>query len=414
MVERPTPPITQPERGRIVFGPHAKVLDALRGNTRTADVAPVAPYHRETVRLAVDGDSSMMGLTDPWENREWSGLFNHTTKLAGVARTLGRLLHLNGHEFDEQLVMDKVTVSHIGSRPKNEATRYPYAMTDLTKIDKTDKEIGMEVLKRKNFSDAFLETCNIHGSTTIESTATWTEKLQEYLDQRITQTTVSLDERFTGHRANKRAPVELLDRLENWARRTEAELFDALRIVDYDTLVSNSGNMLARTKLAIKLGKFTEDETEAIKGTTEFTDQRNWHEPNARLDIATSANIPPERYLEAIQLAPEDINEKMTQPDRWEKYMRRLYLNDAEEATFKLYAEMERQRDAGVITQEDIDREVPPNTWWGSSMRALFEQQNGIPQRPATRNDGEKPLGTAREIDLFTRREEGHFDAKAA
>jgi len=401
---------TAPERA--VFGPRAKVLDALRGDTRTVDVVPVAPYYRETVRLAADGDSSMMGLTDPWENREWSGLFNHTIKVAGVALTLGRLLHLNSHEFDEQLVMDKVTVSHIGARPKNEASRHPYAMTDSSKIHKTDKEIGMEVLQRRDFPDAFLQTCAVHGSDPerLEQTTSWTEKLQEYLDQRISQETVSLDDRFAGHRRGGRAPAEFLDRLETWVRGTEAELFDALRIEDYDILLTNSENMLARTKLAIKLGKFTEEEIDRIKATSEFTDQRKWHEPNARLDIATSANIDPERYLEAIQLVPEDINERMTQPERWEQYMRRLYLNDAEAQTFKLIDEMERQRDAGIITQADIDKEFPQNTWWGNSMRTLYEEQNRRPRESVTRGDGVEVFGTTRAIDLFTRREQGNFD----
>ena len=216
----------QATKTTTVFGPRAEILASLIGPT-TWKTVPAKHDSGKLVNvpLAEHGHSAMAGIHDPLENREWAGMFNHTMKVAGVALILGRLLRLNkGYSFDEQSVVDIVSVSHNGRRHADEEKWYQTTKitSDNEKSNRTDTEIGLEILAQKGFSKDFLNLVAIHGYSHSEleqmtkgSIDSWNLNMiiPAYLDQRIGQNPVSLDDRIAGHRASKRTDEENLQHL---------------------------------------------------------------------------------------------------------------------------------------------------------------------------------------------------------
>ncbi len=109
-----------------------------------------------------------------------------------------------------------------------------------------------------------------------------------------------------------------------------------------------------------------------------------------------------EAELIKIGISPEDITDSNPPAARWEKYLERMYINDAEASAFERIKYLEEQKTEGAISEEEfnstLEREFPWNHWWGRKMRELYVLQHGVPYVSDT-----KPVGTERAISFFGR-----------
>ena len=247
----------------------ADILEALKGKvSEPLEVVSNKPgFAEQTVRVRlVEEGSGMVGLSDWRDNREWAGIFNHINKVAGGARTLLNLLKLNGHNVDPILGEHTVLVSHNARRQTDEATWYPDEVSDAERKRKLgDTPLSVEHLQNLGFEDELIESVRAHSIGTeifpFEKATNWNLKLPIFLDYRISQNAMSLEERFRDLQRGVvagRYTQEYLDSLQEWAKRTQDELFDALRIESYEKLTENPENLRARTRIAVKLGKFSD------------------------------------------------------------------------------------------------------------------------------------------------------------
>lgn len=390
----------------VVTGPNSTVIEALKG--RVSEPKEVISHKPESqgkkvkVRLVEDG-AGMVGLKDREDNREWAGIFNHYVKTAGASLQLGKLLKLNGQEVDLQLLLNTVMLSHSGRRQYDEATWYPSKVDDAArKREMGDMQIGLSNLRGKSLSPKLIDMISVHGLGTIfpfEATKTWNEKLPMYLDFRIAQNAMPMEQRFVDLQrgvASGRYTQEFLGSLHRWAALVEKELFEILAITSYDSLKSNPRNLKTRIDVAIKLGKFSEEEAKLLRNT------KLYKQSGQDVDPAEISGMDQNEFLSRLELRPEDINDLLLQPERWERYIRRLYINDAEEGIFARLSEVYGKINSGEITQDELDKEFPKNTWWGKYSRELFDKRHGEPLHPRKH----KKMGIARAIEFCSSLEE--------
>lgn len=108
-------------------------------------------------------------------------------------------------------------------------------------------------------------------------------------------------------------------------------------------------------------------------------------------------------FLSKLQLHPEDINDRLLQPERWERYIRRLYINDAEQGIFARLSELNKDILEGKVgSKEELEKEFPENTWWGKYVRELYDKRHGQALHPRLH----KQLGINRAIEFYSSLEE--------
>ena len=393
-----------------ILGPHSNILEALTGAEFTLPKQLIKPNGQKiTTRLVKEG-VGMAGIEDTVENQEWAGIFNHFVKTAGASLQLGRLLGLNGQDVDLQLMINTVMLSHGGRRQYDEATWYPYDVDNAEdKRQMGDVLIGLANLKNKNLPDNLIHMISVHGlgnSYPFDATENWNEKLPMYLDFRIAQNPMPMQQRFIDLQrgvASGRYSQEFLDRTQEWAKKTENELFDVLNLESYNIVTQNPKNLKARVNTAIKLGKFSEDKVEVLKNTKLYKPTANETE-----DIATLVKLSPDELLERLQLHPEDINDQLLQPERWEKYIRRLYINDAEKGIFARMSQLLIDMQNGnTDSQKEFEKEFPQNTWWGQYVHELYNRRGGLPLQPRK----QKRLGITRAVEFYSHIEKTRIES---
>lgn len=386
----------------VVTGPNSRVIEALKGRVSESKEVishkPGSQGQKVKVRLVEEG-AGMVGLNDREDNREWAGIFNHYVKTAGASLQLGKLLKLNGQEVDLQLLLNTVMLSHSGRRQYEEATWYPDEVDRAEeKREMGDTQIGLSNLKNKNLPPELLEMISVHGLGTIfpfEATKTWNQKLPIYLDFRIAQNAMPMDKRFVELQrgvVNGRYTQEYLDSLHRWAAQTEKEFFETLAIPSYDSFKNNPLNLKARIDAAIKLGKFSEEEVKLLRNT------KLYKQSGQDGDFAEISGMDQNEFLSRLQLHPEEINDRLLEPERWERYIRRLYINDAEQGIFSRLSEVHRDiLERKVGSKEELEKEFPENTWWGKYARELYDKRQGQPLHPRIH----KQIGIDRAIEFY-------------
>lgn len=386
----------------VITGPNSNVIEALRGEVsgpkEVISNKPGSPGKR-TVRVAEKGPA-MIGLKNLEDNREWAGIFNHYVKTAGASLELGILLQLQGLDVDPRLLLNTVMISHSGRRQYDEATWYPQDVKNASeKKQEGDVAIGLDLLKDKNLPDELMEMVSVHGLGTIypfEKMDSWNKKIPMYLDFRISQNAMPMEQRFVDLQrgvSSGRYTQEYLDSLHKWAAQTEKELFEALAIPSYDIIIQNPQNLKARIDTAIKLGKFSEDEAKQLRRTKLYKPKSGRED-----DVAGIVGLSADEFLDRLKLHPEDINDRLLQPERWERYIRRLYINDAEEGIFARLSELHKDILEGKVGGKDeLEKEFPENTWWGKYARELYAKRQGKPLHPRLR----KQLGINRAIEFY-------------
>ncbi len=96
-----------------------------------------------------------------------------------------------------------------------------------------------------------------------------------------------------------------------------------------------------------------------------------------------------------LSIRPEDLTDNNPPKPHWENYIRRLYIQDAEEGIFKRISEIKNNPFDNKI-KEELDVEFPPSTWWGRYVRDLYEEKKGKALKHTR-----KPEGIARAIQFY-------------
>lgn len=175
-------------------------------------------------------------------------------------------------------------------------------------------------------------------------------------------------------------PIEIMD---TWEKKVS--LYADFRV---------SQNVMSREarfedlKRAVATERITQDQ---------YDQQRMW------------AKLTENEIFSLLSMDPEDITDDFPPASRWEKYIRRLYVQDAEGGIFSRISELQREIAVGTVDPAQLEQEFPPNTWWGSYARELYSVRNGQPLQP---REG-KQLGITRAIEFYSWLETTNLGGKA-
>jgi len=108
------------------------------------------------------------------------------------------------------------------------------------------------------------------------------------------------------------------------------------------------------------------------------------------------------RIFSKLQVRPEDINDNNPSIPRWERYLRRLYINDAEKDIFanisQVYQASEKAgTDVLKFTRGFLD------SWWGKYVKDLYAAQRGIAYEQTKEERCNKAVGIERAIAFFAK-----------
>lgn len=184
------------------------------------------------------------------------------------------------------------------------------------------------------------------------------------------------------HGAGINYPFEKMD---TWEKKLA--LYADHRVAQNVTSLRERFDALAQS---VSGGRFTQEQLDAIKA----------------FDYQIEEEI-----FSKLSIKPEDITDDFPPQPRWEQYIRRCYINDAERGIFSRLSELYTALYEHVITHGEIDqtiidtlsKEFPEDTWWGSFVRALYKARKGIPLHP----QAGKQIGMARAIQFYKLREAG-------
>lgn len=323
---------------RPITGPDSKTLEALRGKIsepkRVASQRPGAQGQEVTVRVVEEG-AGMVGLEDREDNKEWSGIFNHLVKTARIATFLAEELKKRGEGVNLQLVLNSILVSHSGRRAWDEAKWYP----DV--VDNPQEKavpMGDHLLARK-----------------ILKEARFSGEIMDVVD---------------AHAIGTLYPIE---RMDTWEKKIA--LYTDMRVSQ--NVMSLEERIRDHAERAEVSGRVTQEQLDGIA------------------DLVRK--IEREIFLR-ISISPDDITDDFPPQPRWEKYMRRLYVSDAEKGIFnRISFLMDGILRGEEGSKEELDREFPLNTWWGRYVRELYAARKGQPFHPRVG----KQLGIARAIEFY-------------
>ncbi len=102
-----------------------------------------------------------------------------------------------------------------------------------------------------------------------------------------------------------------------------------------------------------------------------------------------------------LDIKPGDITDSFPPQPRWERYLRRLYIEDAESGIFARLSLLYKELAEGKIDKAKLEEEFPDNTWWGRYARELYEKQKGIPYEPTHVKAHGVPHGINRAIRFY-------------
>lgn len=360
--------------------PQADTLKVLEG-TLSDPFKVRQDDHERLARIVVDG-SGFLGLQDYYDNRDWAGINKHVRMTARVATYLAEKMQDAGYAVEPGLVLQAHLVSHPARRRWDEAGMYP----NLVPYASIIREIPNEVLGTLYLIDQRMPkdivkivAALVHGyKGNKEIYDTWEYKLASYADHRITQNVHPLNKRMadffindftdSGQRTNemKTQLYAIFEDIVQRGRSNTTTLHEAANIVTpYQTKSSERG-LIVKDFMHLVLE-----------------------------DAATEAE------LINIGINPEDLTDNNPPPAWWERYLERLYINDAEKSAFRRLDQLGRLLEVGRIALEEyetiLEKEFPSNHWWGQKIRKLYEENQGKPYVSAHG----KPVGTERAIAFF-------------
>jgi hypothetical protein len=280
--------------------------------------------------------SGMIGLKDAADNQEWAGIFNHVLMTARVATFLGEQLREKGEAIDPDCILNTILVSHAGRRQFDEATWYPLAIFDAS---------------QKIESGDTAITLDLLSDTSISPT---------------------IVENARAHGIGNTYPISQMD---TWEKVLAA--YADFRVSQH--VISLQERFADLERRGVAAGRFSRSHLKALK---------EWAFQAER------------RIFSKLQIKPEQIADNNPSTPWWERYLRRLYVNDAEKDIFasfsQLYQESEREETNIVELNKDF-----LGSWWEKYVRDLYEAQRGIPYQQAKEKRRNKAVGIERAIGFF-------------
>lgn len=325
--------------------PISKTLEALEGEVSEPVITishKPGSEGKDVTVRLVKEGAGMAGLKEAEDNKEWAGIFNHLVKTARVATFLGQELQKKGENVNPNLILNTVLISHAGRRQWDEANWYP----EVVENAQEKAEMGDQPL-----------------ATPVLKKAGIPEEILEIVES---------------HGVGTLYPIE---RMDTWEKKLA--LYADFRVSQ--NLMSLDERFADLSRRAVPAGRLTQEQLEAIEA---------W------------ANKTEEEIFSKLSVNPSDITDNFPPQPRWERYIRRLYVNDAEEGIFArlntLYNQVGVEANTslsplfeGILKR--IDLEFPENTWWGKYVRELYSKRHGIPYHPRVG----KQIGIARAIGFY-------------
>jgi hypothetical protein len=367
-------------RGNNELTPTPGVVDALRGSISDLVVTRSRKRGEEgqmvTVRLVEEG-SGQFGLTDRADNREWSGIFNHSILTARysvhlahrllLAEQEGRIQLEDSTRPDTQTILDAMVVSHAGRRSWDEANWYPDAVPDAqARNERSNETQGLQIIEGQVPTDVFQVVAALaHNLTEYEVDPnvleSLTHKISHYVDHRTTQRYQPLHTRM----------AEFLE-LNFFDRGTvDAEKREELR---------NGIKEVIDKRKQYKLGESSEDIT--LDDADALAEQLGAKAVSPRLDrkqlmslILDDADM--ESMFLTAGINPDDINETTVPMPAWERKIRYDYVNAARDDIVgrlrQLKTEASTSNDQGVTALRQVAEEFPLTTWWGQTAAQIYK-----------------------------------------
>lgn len=323
--------------------PDQSVVDALRGEIsepiRTISQKPGSEGTTVEVRLAKDGPG-LFGLSDWRDNKEWSGIMNHTILSARYSIYFAQRMAEAGYEADPQRILNGMIVSHTGRRQWDEAGWYPEAIEDAReKRSISNETLGMRLIQGKVPQDAFELVValghNVEGfSVDPEIFNSWDFKISIYVDHRTAQKYEPLNTRMG----------DFL--LGNFFRREDVtpEIRKRVYTAVGDMIERQNNFRLEQEESAVSL-----DEADRIAenlGANPSSERLSRREL-MRL-ILQDADT--EAALIKAGIDP-DINGEIVPMPNWEHELRKQYVEAA---------------------RESLEKEFSRDSWWGNCARQVL------------------------------------------
>lgn len=307
------------------LAPSPRVVDALRGAVsdplQTISHRPGSEGQLVTVRLAQEGPC-MFGLTDWQDNKEWSGIFNHSIITARYSVHLAQALQERGYETNPQRILDSMVVSHAGRRQWDEAGWYPDIVADAAAKRSVSNEIlGMRLIQGRVPQDVFDLVValghNVEGFSVDPSVYDSCDfRIAIYVDHRTTQRYEPLHTRMG----------DFL--LGNFFQRSDVTPEVRERV--YAGVKNIIDRQKAYRLIDERAGVVTIDEADQI---AEALGARSNSERLSRRDLMRLIinDSDTEAVLIQKDIDPDGLNEETVPMSKWEDALRREYVEAARE-----------------------------------------------------------------------------------
>lgn len=311
----------------------------------------------------------MFGLTDWQDNKEWSGIFNHSVLSARYSVHFAQQLQETEYSVNAQQILDGMIVSHTGRRQWDEAGWYPEVIPDAEKKRTNSNEtLGLKLIQGKVPQDVFgLVSAlghNVEEFSVDPSVYNSLEyKLTSYVDHRTTQQYESLHTRMGDFLLGN-----FFDR-DQITDELKQNVYSAM-----DTIIERRKNyQLGLEEFDISLDKA--DEIANILGAKSDSPRL------ARRDLMQLIlqDADTEAMLIHEGIDPDNITEKTVPMPQWEDKLRQDYVASARESIIdRVTPRLEELANPNTNTASTVinslNNDFPANTLWGHYARELITQ----------------------------------------
>ena len=324
--------------------PHATTLEVLKGSvSKPIETVSNKPDSKgQIVKVSlVKEGSGIIGLENAADNQEWAGIFNHILKTARVATFLGEQLREKGETVDPDCILNTILVSHAGRRQYDEATWYPSVVPDAAQ----KVEAGDTAITLNLLSHARIPPIII--------------------------------ESVKAHGIGATYPVSQMD---TWEKILPA--YADFRVSQHVMSLQERFDDLERR--GVTAGRFTQNHLNILK---------EWAFEVER------------KIFSKLQIEPEHITDRSLSAPWWERYLRRLYINDAEKKIFTSISRFYRGPKRKKVNASMITREFSAS-WWKTYVENLYEAQQEKSYESAKEKSNKKGIGVKRAIAFFKKLDE--------
>ena len=345
-----------------------EIIDALRGSisypTETISHKPGLDFGKTVqVRLATEGPG-MFGLTDMRDNREWSGIINHTLTTGLYAVHFAEELIRAGYAVDRQAILDGMIVSHAGRRQWDEAGWYPEGVSQLVGENEqkrrrglSNETLGMQLIQGKVPDNAFKLVValghNVEGFSVDPAIYKSLDFLLTiYADHRTTQKYEPLNTRmgdlllgnfFSTDQITPKKKMEVYTEFGKLIERQKAHHLGRPGVEEV--------SLDAAEQLAERLG--------ASLTSVRVTSRREF----MRLLLQDADT---EALLIQSGIDPNKVDDTEVPMPRWEHEFRLSYVEAAKEDIAARMIQLLTAHDESTFIQE-----FPLTTWWGKYARKI-------------------------------------------